>query len=108
MPGYKTWAADDVLTAADLNSYLMQQSVPQFASAAVRSGAILSPPTGMITYRADGAVFELWNGSAWVALVGAVGTINANTVNGYRVFSTTGTATPPTASNVGDVWFASA
>lgn len=109
MPGYKTWAADDVLTAADLNSYLMQQSVPQFASAGVRSGAILSPPTGMITYRTDGAVFELWNGSAWVALGSAIGTatvattaLSADKLNNRTVFVQSAT---PTANATGDLWF---
>jgi hypothetical protein len=121
MPGYKTWAADDVLTAADLNSYLMQQSVPQFASAAVRSGAILSPAEGQLTYRIDGDVYELWNGSAWVALGGAIGTatvaatagtatyavtsgtaVNANKVGNITIFNS---STTPTANATGDLWF---
>ena len=97
MPGYKTWAADDVLTAADLNSYLMQQSVPQFASAAVRSGAILSPPTGMITYRADGAVFEQWNGTAWVGF-------NSTYTSGVKIWTGAGTPTPDANASV-NLWF---
>ena len=97
MPGYKVWAADDVLTAADLNGFLMQQAVPQFASAAVRSGAILSPPTGMITYRADGAVFEQWNGSAWVGL-------GATYASGVKIWG--GTATPTADPNASiNLWF---
>lgn len=109
MPGYKVWASDDVLTAADMNSYLMQQVVPQFASATTRSGAILSPPTGMITYRADGAVFERWSGSAWVAIGDAVGTVpnattaaNALKVSNQTVFIQSST---PTATATNDLWF---
>lgn len=121
MPGYKVWASDDVLTAADMNSYLMQQVVPQFASATTRSGAILSPPTGMITYRADGAVFERWSGSAWVAIGDAVGTVPNATNAGTATYAlTAGTATnaskvsnqtvfiqssTPTATATNDLWF---
>ena len=59
MAGYKTWAADDVLAAADLNSYLMAQAVPRFADTSTRAGAILSPSEGQLTYRIDGDVYEL-------------------------------------------------
>lgn len=121
MAGYKTWAADDVLAAADLNSYLMAQAVPQFASATTRSGAILSPAEGQLTYRADGDVFELWNGSAWVALGGAIGTATVAATAGTATYAVTaGTATnaskvsnqtvfiqssTPTANATSDLWF---
>ena len=68
MAGYKTWAADDVLAAADLNSYLMAQAVPRFADTSTRAGAILSPAEGQLTYRIDAEVFEQWNGTAWVEI----------------------------------------
>lgn len=106
MAGYKTWAADDVLAAADLNSYLMAQAVPRFADTSTRAGAILSPAEGQLTYRIDGDVFELWNGSAWVALGGAIGTataaLTADKLNGRTVFVQSGT---PTALATGDLWF---
>lgn len=121
MAGYKTWAADDVLTAADLNSYLMAQAVPRFADTSTRAGAILSPAAGQLTYRIDGSVFELWNGSAWVALGGAIGTATYATTSGTATYATTsGTAvnankvgnitifnssTTPTANATGDLWF---
>lgn len=121
MAGYKTWAADDVLAAADLNSYLMAQAVPRFADTSTRAGAILSPSEGQLTYRIDGDVFELWNGSAWVALGGAIGTatvaatagtatyavtsgtaVNANKVGNITIFNS---STTPTANATGDLWF---
>lgn len=118
MAGYKTWAADDVLAAADLNSYLMAQAVPQFASASTRAAAILSPAEGQLTYRADGDIFELWNGSAWTALGGAIGTatvagtatyavtsgtaVNANKVGNITIFNS---STTPAANATGDLWF---
>jgi len=97
MPGFKVWAADDVLTAADLNDYLMEQSVPQFASASARSGAILSPAEGMLTYLVDVNKFQQWNGSAWVGL-------NAEYVDGVKIWS--GTATPTADPNATvNLWF---
>lgn len=115
MAGYKVWAADDVLAAADLNSFLMAQSVPRFADASTRSGAILSPAEGQLTYRVDGDVFELWSGSAWVALGGYVGTVpnatyavtagtatNASKVSNQTVFIQSST---PTATATNDLWF---
>jgi len=109
MAGYKTWAADDVLAAADLNSYLMAQAVPRFADTSTRSGAILSPAEGQLTYRIDGDVYELWNGSAWVALGSAIGTAtsattaaSADKLNGRTVFVQSAT---PTALATGDLWF---
>lgn len=67
--GKKTWNALDVLTAADMNGYLMDQSVMKFASAAARSSAIATASAGMVSYRTDGTVWEGYNGSAWGALV---------------------------------------
>lgn len=104
MAGYKTWAADDVLAAADLNSYLMAQAVPRFADTSTRAGAILSPADGQLTYRIDGAVYEQWNGSAWVQI--SAGTANYSTnsgkVGGITIFNSSST---PTANATGDLWF---
>lgn len=118
MSGYKVWAADDVLAAADLNSFLMAQSVPRFADVSTRAGAILAPVEGQLTYRSDANVFELWNGAAWVALGSAVGTVpnatysatsgtavfsnNADKVRNITIFNS---STTPTANAVGDLWF---
>ena len=88
MAGYKTWSADDVLAAADLNSYLMAQAVPRFADTSTRAGAILSPAEGQLTYRIDGDVYELWNGSGWVALGGAIGTATVAATAGTATYAT--------------------
>jgi hypothetical protein len=66
--GFKTFAVGEVLTANNVNTYLMQQTVMVFASAAARSSEITSPSEGMLSYRTDVNVFEFYNGSAWVAL----------------------------------------
>ena len=72
MPGLgkKTWNALDVLTAADMNGYLMDQSVMKFASAAARSSAIgTAVSSGMVSFRSDGTAWEGYNGTSWVPLV---------------------------------------
>lgn len=109
MSGFKVWASDDVLSAADMNSYLMEQVIPVFASNAVRSGAILAPTEGQMSYREDGDIYEFWNGSAWVAVGSAVGTVpnattaaNANKVSNQTVFIQSAT---PTANATNDLWF---
>lgn len=107
MVGRKTWASDDILTAADIMGYLMDQAVTIWANSSARASGILSPVEGMLSYLQDTNLYYRYDGSAWVELAVSSAT-NANTVNGYKVFSTAGTATPPTASAVGDVWFASA
>jgi hypothetical protein len=69
MPGLgkKTWNALDVLTAADVNGYLMDQTVMKFASSTARSSAIgTALSSGMVSFRSDATAVEFYNGSAWV------------------------------------------
>jgi len=77
--GYKNWAANDILAAADVNGYLADQAVMYFASAAARAAAVTTPTAGMVSYRNDGQVLEFYNGSAWIGLSSAT-TINASNV----------------------------
>lgn len=66
--GFKTFNTGDVLTAADVNTYLMQQTVMVFASSAARSTALgVNVAEGMVSYLKDTDVVEVYNGSAWVA-----------------------------------------
>lgn len=66
--GYKVWSAGDVLAAADVNGYLMQQSVMVFASSAARSSALgTASAEGMVTWLSDTNVLEAATGTAtWV------------------------------------------
>jgi hypothetical protein len=63
--GKKTFTAGDVLIAGDVNGYLMDQTVMNFASAAARSSAIPVPSTGMTSYRSDINQIESYDGSSW-------------------------------------------
>jgi hypothetical protein len=109
MSGRKVWVADEVLSAEDLNEYLMDQSVMAFSSSAARAGAILTPVNGMVSYREDASIYEFFNGSAWVALGTAIGTVpnattaaNASKVSNQTVFIQ---STTPTANATNDLWF---
>lgn len=51
-PGVKTWGSE-TLQASDLNSYLMGQTVPRFASQAARDSAISSPSQGQMCWTAS-------------------------------------------------------
>lgn len=83
MPGLgrKVFTAGEVLTAANTNGYLMDQSVMVFAGTAARSSAIGTPSAGMLTFRSDGTVYEYYNGSAWTTLVnpGDITSVTAGT-----------------------------
>ena len=72
MPGLgrKIFTAGDVLTANDLQSYAVDQSVMNFAGTAARSSAIATPSEGMVSFRQDIDNLELYNGTAWVSASG--------------------------------------
>ena len=72
----KTFVAGDVLTAGDVNTFLMDQSVMTFADSAARGSAIPSPTEGMVTYLDDTDALEVFNGTAFTG-VGGGGATNA-------------------------------
>jgi hypothetical protein len=80
MAGKKTFVAGEVLTAQDVNDYLMDQSVMKFANAAARSSAIPTPTAGMTTYLDDTGSesptstipqIEVYTGAQWQTPYGA-------------------------------------
>jgi hypothetical protein len=78
----KTFTAGEVLAAADVNTFLMDQSVMSFAGTAARGSAIGTATEGMLTYLNDSDSYESWNGSAWVGLGGAGGAATNAIING--------------------------
>ena len=66
--GFKTFASGDVLTAADVNTYVMQQQVMVFADATARDAAITSPTEGMHAYLKDDDKLHYYDGSSWETL----------------------------------------
>jgi hypothetical protein len=87
--GYKLFNTGDVLTAAQVATYLMQQSVMVFASAAARTSAISGVlAEGMITYLQDTNALEVYDGAAWVGATGDITGLTAGT--GISITSATG------------------
>jgi hypothetical protein len=68
--GKKTFTAGEILTASDTNTYLMEQTVMNFAGTAARASAIPTPSTGMTTYNQETKQLESYNGSAYVGMSG--------------------------------------
>lgn len=75
--GRKVWSAGDVLAAADVNGYLMDQAVMVFADSAARTSAIGTPTQGMVSYLQDTSTLQVY-GTAW-ADVSSPGDITAVT-----------------------------
>lgn len=67
----KVFTAGEVLAAADVNSFLMDQTVMSFAGTAARGSAIPTPVTGMTTYLEDTKDLRIYNGSAWASPFGS-------------------------------------
>lgn len=69
----KVFTAGEVLAAADVNSFLMDQSVLTFTDSTARESAISTAvaPAGLVTYLEDTDAFEYWNGTAYEAFGGA-------------------------------------
>jgi hypothetical protein len=65
--GFKNFTSGEVLTAADVNGYLMQ-GVGVFADATERDAEITSPQEGQFAYLKDTNVTTYYTGSAWVGL----------------------------------------
>lgn len=84
----KTFTAGDVLTANDVNNFLMNQSVMTFAGTAARGSAIGTAVEGMVSYLEDTNAFQFWTGSAWAPLSGAAST-NATVVTGTTSYTAT-------------------
>lgn len=62
--GYKIFNANDILTAFDVNGYLMQ-GVLVFDSAAARSSAIATASEGMVSYLKDANELSYYDSSSW-------------------------------------------
>ena len=69
--GYKLFNTGDVLTAAQVNTYLQEQAVMVFADSSARTTALSGVlAEGMITYlKSDDKVYK-YTGSAWVEVGG--------------------------------------
>jgi hypothetical protein len=76
--GFKTFTTGEVLTAGDVNGYLMQ-GINVFASEAARNAAITAPQEGQFAFTKDTNSLWYYTGSAWAAS-GATGDIEGVSV----------------------------
>jgi hypothetical protein len=67
----KVFTPGEVLAAADVNSFLMDQTIMTFAGTAARGSAIGTATEGMYTHLNDTDSLQYWNGSAWVSAIPA-------------------------------------
>ena len=93
--GAKLFTSGSVLTADQVNTFLMDQSIMRFTSTTTRDAAFggAGEPTlaeGMFAYTTDTNTLWLYDGSAWVAAV------NASSLNGIGEY----TAYTPTWSGL--------
>ena len=89
--GYKLFNTGDVLTAAQVNTYLNEQTVMVFASSAARTSALSGVlAEGMMSYLQDTNAVEVYNGSAWVGVSGAGDVTEVQAGTGISVASGTG------------------
>jgi hypothetical protein len=94
--GYKLFATGDVLTAAQVNTYLNEQTVMVFADSAARTSALSGVlAEGMMSYLQDTNSVEVYDGSNWVSVgsTGDITGITTGTDSGLSGGVTSGTAT---------------
>ena len=67
--GFKTFSTGEVLTAADVNNYLMEQSICVFADATARDAAITSPEDGQFVFLTGSTTLQFHH-SGWTNFIG--------------------------------------
>jgi hypothetical protein len=83
----KVFTAGEVLAAADVNSFLMDQTVMSFAGTAARGSAIGTATEGMTTYLEDSDSLEIYNGTSFAPAlsIGAWAAFTPTWVGGLTV-----------------------
>lgn len=72
--GRKVFTAGEVLTAANVQGYLMDQTVMVFAGTAARGSALgTAVSAGMMSYVSDIQQVQVYNGTTWTAITGGGG-----------------------------------
>jgi hypothetical protein len=96
--GYKLFNTGDVLTAAQVNTYLNEQTVMVFASSTARTTALSGVlAEGMMSYLQDTNAVEVYNGTSWVN-VGNAGDIT-EVQAGVGISIASGTGPIPVITN---------
>lgn len=92
--GYRLFATGDVLTAAQVNTYLQQQTVMVFADSSARTTALSGVlAEGMVSYLQSDDTVYVYNGSAWVSIANSGDITSVVAGNGLSGGATSGAAT---------------
>jgi hypothetical protein len=86
--GFKDFQTGEVLTAADVDGYLMQ-GIWVFADATARDAAVTSPQEGNFAFLKDTNTTTYYTGSAWTNL-DTTGMVNPMTTTGDTIYSSSG------------------
>jgi hypothetical protein len=99
--GFKTFSTGEVLTAADVNDYFMEQVVAIFADSTARDAQITSPIEGQFCFLKDTNVLQFYNGSAWTSFIGDgdITAVNTSATSGLSGGATSGAADITIAPN---------
>ena len=62
---YKVWAVNEILTAADMNTYVGSQVIVTVAGTAARATAIGTPVEGQFAFLRDTDTLTYYTGSSW-------------------------------------------
>ena len=74
--GFKDFEVGEVLTACDVDNFLMRQTVMVFDDAAARTTALSAVLTeGMVTYLKDTNAVEVYDGTAFTTISGGGGAV---------------------------------
>jgi hypothetical protein len=97
--GYLTFNTGQVLTAAQVQYNLQNQTIMYFANTTARTAALPvgTVQEGMFCYLADSDGFEFYNGTTWVPIVSGGGDLTAITA-GAGITVTNGTGPVPTVA----------
>ncbi len=79
--GLKNFTAGEVLTAADVNTFLAQQTVQVYANAAGRTSVVPTPSEGMVSYLQDLNIVESYDGANWNPIDSVINVRTAATAN---------------------------
>lgn len=63
MTGWKTWTALEEVTAANMNSFVRDQTVQVFTNSSARSAAITAPTRGLVSLLTDSGALEIYYGA---------------------------------------------
>ena len=107
MAGRRIFVAGEILTAANVQSFLQDQAVMVFDDDTARTTAIPSPVEGMVTYLKDTNLVEAYTGAAFTSVSGILQVVSTTKTDTFTtsagsfvdVTGMAATITPNAASN---------